>query len=152
MSGYLLSVIGVILLTSLLTVVIPQGKTSKIVAAISKLACIVAILMPIPSLLKGEETDFFGETIIETDEAYIKYCSEMRVREAEYNLQKQLREQYSERLDFSLYWGWEEENEPVIRVYRADIFCEELTEEERQSISVFLTETYGIEAAFYGKC
>ena len=46
MSGYLLGVIGMVLFCAVLTVVIPHGKTSKMVHAISRIACVVAILAP----------------------------------------------------------------------------------------------------------
>ena len=149
MSGYLLGVIGVVLISSLLTVVIPQGKTAKLVASLSKLACIVAILMPIPALLSGKEQSFFGETIIQTDDEYIKYLSEMRVREAESNLAAILRESYGDELEVALYWAWEGmDGEAQIHIYAASVYCSRLTDENRREISKLMQDTYGIEATF----
>ena len=47
MSAYLLSVVGTVLFSAILTMVTPEGKTSVIIKAATRLACLVVILFPI---------------------------------------------------------------------------------------------------------
>ena len=150
MSGYLLGVIGVVLFCSLVTIVLPHGKTASIVHNISRLACIVAILAPIPSYFVKGTSGFFQKNSIEADEEFIKYSSELRIREAEEGLQQVLCEKYGEGLQINLYWGWEKQgNEESICVYQISVsYPEQLKELKTQSES-YILENYGVATVFY---
>ncbi len=147
MSSYLLSIIGIVLFCSVLTVIIPKGKTAKIVNGMARLACIVAIVAPIPAYLSEESGAFFGKTSIETDEAFIKYCSELRVDEAAQTLEKTWREEYEKDLSVTLYWGWTEEQE--IEIYQANVYHRDLTQEEQTNIATYMQQTCGVQVVFY---
>ena len=77
MSGYLLSVVGIVLFTSILLAIVPTGKTSEIVKAIARLACVVTILAPIVQFFvsDGEFGTFFVESSIQTESTFIQYSS-----------------------------------------------------------------------------
>ena len=47
MSAYLLSIIGIVLLTAILSAVLPDGKTVKFIKGIAKLCCLAVILPPV---------------------------------------------------------------------------------------------------------
>lgn len=47
MSGYLLAIIGIVLLTGILSAVLPEGKTAKFIKGMTKLCCLAVILAPI---------------------------------------------------------------------------------------------------------
>ncbi|MFR1983862.1 MAG: stage III sporulation protein AF [Christensenellaceae bacterium] len=81
MSAYLLSIIGIVLLTAILSAVLPDGKTVKFIKGIAKLCCLAVILAPVLGFFK-EASDgkinfpfFSSETVIETDGAFIDYSS-----------------------------------------------------------------------------
>ena len=152
MSAYLLSVIGTVLICALLSIVLPEGKTSKMVFSASKVACVVAIVAPIPSLLSGSSMDFFGETSIETDVEFIKYCKELRIVEAQGTLEKELREKYGDGLTVTLFWGWDKQDgEEEIKVYRVDVAYQSLTESQKNEIYDFIYENYAVKTTFLAK-
>ncbi len=115
MSGYLLSVMGTVLLAALLTAITPDGKTSGLIKAIAKSACLLAIVAPIPSYLhsgksdeKSEQTEtIFLQTVIETDEDFIKYYSEMRIRATKQALERELEEKFSVKTSVELGWTYQ---------------------------------------------
>ena len=151
LSGYLLSIIGVVLFCSVLTVVLPQGKTGKIVGAMARLACIITILAPLPAYFNGNTDGFFQKTSIEMDEDFIKYCSELRIEEAQKNLENSLREKYDENVSVLFYWGWEDcEEGENIKVYQISVSSDCLTEEDKATISRDIKEDYGVEKVVYG--
>ena len=101
MSAYLLSIIGIVLLTAILSAVLPDGKTVKFIKGIAKLCCLAVILAPVLGFFK-EASDgkinfpfFSSETVIETDGAFIDYCSTKRIENAETELEKKLEETFS---------------------------------------------------------
>ena len=72
MNGYLISVVGTVLLCALLTAILPEGKTANLIKAVAKLACLVAIIAPVPAFLQQSSfgiidknlQNFFGENSI----------------------------------------------------------------------------------------
>ena len=114
MNGYLLSVIGTVLLAALLTSIVPEGKTSGLIKTIAKSACLLAIVAPIPSYLNSENSDeknaqsqtIFSQTVIETDEDFIKYYREMRIRATAQALETELKEKFSVETSVEFEWTY----------------------------------------------
>lgn len=104
---------GTILLSAILTALIPEGKTAGVIKGITRLACVLVIVAPIPAFLNAEKNDktgvnsqiFFTETVIQTDEDFIKYYSEMRITAAEQALEKEILEKFS--FSVEVTFGWE---------------------------------------------
>ena len=113
MSGYLLAIIGIVLLTGILSAVLPEGKTAKFIKGMTKLCCLAVILAPIlgffHKVATGGEINFpffSSETVIETDDAFIDYCSTKRIENAESELKKKLRETFSAEVEVTLLWEY----------------------------------------------
>lgn len=112
MSAYLLAIIGIVLLSSILSVVLPGGKTAKFIKGIAKLCCLAVILAPILSFFRGNGDGnikfpfFSSETVIETDDAFIDYCSTKRIENAEAELKKKLEETFSVEVEVTLLWEY----------------------------------------------
>ncbi len=158
MNAYLLSVIGTVLLCALLTAIAPEGKTAGAIKGIAKLACILIIISPILRFFQiganGTTEDeflniFFSENVIQPDEAFIKYYSEMRIRETETALEKEIMEKYSVSSEVSLQW--EQETQTVAGMYeeekiRITGLCvtvkEDINEEARKNMWEYLTKNY----------
>ena len=51
MSSYLLIIVGSVLLSAILTAVIPSGKTANVIKGVTKAVCLLAILSPVPDIL-----------------------------------------------------------------------------------------------------
>lgn len=112
MSAYLLAIIGIVLLSSILSVVLPGGKTAKFIKGIAKLCCLAVILAPILGFFRGNGDGnikfpfFSSETVIETDDAFIDYCSTKRIENAEAELKKKLEETFSVEVEVTLLWEY----------------------------------------------
>ena len=159
MNGYLLSIIGTVLICSVLTAVLPSGKTAGVIKGIAKLACVIAIIAPIPQFL-GAWGDFdtnseknaqqthenFSQSVIQTDESFIKYYCEMRVRHTEETLNAELAEKFSVQATTDIDWRFQEEsfvdsNEIVITKISVKL-QEEKTLEEKNAVRDYLTKNY----------
>lgn len=148
MNGYLLSVIGTVLVCSLLTAIAPEGKTSASVKGIAKLVCVLAIIAPVLRFFKTgsldvfndkNRQDFFWEEGIEAGDSFIQYYSEMRIRQAEEALEEELLKTYALNVEATLVWRMEEE----IRIEQICIKLPKNTGEEvKNNMWRYLTENY----------
>ena len=117
MSGYLLTVIGTVLLSSILTAIVPDGKTAGLIKSVARLACVVAIIAPILRFFQTGSVDtlvqnsevFFSETGIESEDSFIQYYSERRVRESESLLKQELESLFTEVKSVTITWSLDEE-------------------------------------------
>lgn len=111
MSAYLLSIVGVVLLSAVLSAVLPGGKTSKFIKGMTKLACLAVILAPVLDFFRGGDGEtnfpfFSSETVIQTDVDFIDYCSTKRIENAEEELGNALEENFSVRPEVTLLWEY----------------------------------------------
>ncbi len=157
MNGYLLGVIGTVLLCSLLTAIAPEGKTSAAIKGIAKLACALAILAPVLRFFQSGDIDVLlgageknsSQTVIRTDEAFIQYYSERRVEETEAALETELLEKYAVAVEVDLTWRFDEESLggkyslEKIKIERIHIqTVEQTTEEVKHQMQTFVAKTY----------
>ncbi len=154
MNGYLLGVMGTVLLCSLLTAIAPEGKTSAVIKGVARLACVLTIVAPVLSFFKEgklEENngEIFKESVIQTDVAYIQYYSEERVRETEIALINDLTEKGFEVKSVRLEWSLEKESfaeiysAEHIRILRICVSLPEgVSEEVKTEMCSYLTKNY----------
>ena len=124
LSGYLVSIIGTILICSILTAILPSGKTSGIIKGIAKLACVISIVAPIPQFMQ-KETAFdtttqnnninFLQSSIKTDKSFIEYYCEMRVKSAEEQLNVEIAEKFDVLANVEIDWCF-----PIGKQYDTD--------------------------------
>lgn len=153
MSGYLLSVVGIVLFTSMLLAIVPTGKTSEIVKAIARLACVVTILAPIVQFFvnDGEFGTFFVESSIQTESAFIQYSSKTRVEEVEKILEEKIEVEFGVPVDVDCIWRIEQTQEGMyegqnIRIEK--VFVKTKTEELsdwKKTVEAFIQKEYGCE-------
>lgn len=166
MSAYLLSVVGTVLISAVITALIPEGKTATLIRSIAKLACTVAILAPILNFFKTGDLDEGGELSqtttknfskisIQTDEEFIQYYCEMRVRETERALERELAKAYGVSVAVTLLW--ELKAEKVYSLYDGqEIFInavkiltqQEISAENQAKIREKCKKDYGCEVRF----
>ena len=118
MNGYILSVIGTVLVCAILTAIAPEGKTSGIIKASAKLVCLLAIVAPIikwsySQKYDGNGQEIFFETVIDTDEDFIKYYSELRIRSAEQEISQELQSKYAVETEVTLSWDMVKETQDL---------------------------------------
>ena len=151
MSEYLLGIIGTVLFSAFLTGILPNGKTSNMVKATTRLACLIVIVAPLLSFMNSGELfgENFKKTVIETDGGFIEYCSKISIENAEKTLSEHLTERYGGNFEVFLTWEILEENEGEynverIKITKITVICQEsaLTEERRTEIKKYLEERY----------
>lgn len=155
MNGYLLSIIGTVLVCAVLTAILPSGKTSGIIKGIAKLACVIAIISPIPQFLENgisskltnkKNTNKFAQTVIQTDESFIKYYCEMRVNNAETALNKEILEKFSMDVDSKMTWRFSNKDvydvDEVLITSIAIKMNDEASTEMNETIKNYVTQNY----------
>lgn len=157
MNTYLLRVLGAMILSALLTAILPSGKTSPLIVAVTRLLCVLAIVAPVFSFLKKgmivfEENnyeDFFSDSVIERQESFIEYYSYLRIQETEEALERELYERYAIDSEVVLSYTYERESmsdnyqEDDIKITKIIVSLEEETNKEViQSMWEYLTKQY----------
>lgn len=152
MSEYLLSVTGTILFCALLTAILPDGKTTNTVKGITKVACLLVIISPVFVFLndftKGEENSsvFFDKNSIETDEAFIKYYQELKIRDSEDALESELKSKFDIDTDITFLWSVMNESktkEDRIKIDKIEVkLTSNIGGEMKDTILVFLKNNY----------
>lgn len=149
MNGYLLCVIGTVLVCSILTAIAPEGKTSAVIKGVARLTCVLAIIAPVLNFLKSGDVsvfndknrqEIFSQEGIEEESAFIQYYSEMRISQTERALEAEIKEKYKVLAEVSLTWSRIEEE---IRIDKISVKLPPKTEEEvRKSMWEYLTKNY----------
>ena len=80
MTGWILSIVGMVLLVTLVEIMIPEGQTAKYIKGIVSLMVVYVVLIPIPHLLnaKIDINSFFNftEDRYQIDTAFIQIINE----------------------------------------------------------------------------
>ncbi len=157
MNSYLFSIIGVVLISSIVTSILPEGKMAGIVRSMTKLVCLFIIISPIFQFFqkgkRGEKGKFYQEifknSVIETDEEFIKYYSESTMLYMEDALEKEIFEKYA--LQVSIWMDWNYVTESVFDIYpqtkieikQINVSAEQkMDEEEKNILWEYLTQNY----------
>ena len=161
MNEYLLCVIGTVLLSAVLTAIAPEGKTASVIKGTAKLVCILAIVAPVMNffatgemqtekmLSTGENsTANFSQIGIQTDEAFIKYYSEMRIRQTQTALEEELLNDFNAKTTVLLDWERKifqsrRYEEGAVCITRINVTCKnEIGEEVKQKMWEHLKTNY----------
>jgi hypothetical protein len=159
LSGYLLSIIGIVTFSAVLSVILPDGKTNKLIKGIAKICTLSVLLAPVLSFFRsGSEGDgeikistFSSQFVIETDTAFIDYCSMKRIGNAETQLEKELFEVFSVETQITLIWEYAaaETAGTEIKITKAVIGAEEEIDGELAAkMKTHIAENYGCEVEF----
>ncbi len=113
MSSYVLSIIGTVILSSIFTLIIPEGKMSSTIKGVMKLVCVMVIVAPILRFFQeGKFPVFFGknsnekffESVIDANTNFIEYYSEMNIAQAETEMALEIKKIYGVDVAISLEW------------------------------------------------
>ena len=151
MNGYLLSIAGVVVLSAILSSVLPNGKTSGLIKSIMRMACILAIISPIITFFHSgslsvsgvKNSDaIFSQSVIEQEQAFIHYHSEMRIAETERALEKEILTQFSVETSVALSWELETDYD-LIKITQIRVITKEQKEREvLEKMWEYLTKNY----------
>ncbi len=158
MNGYLLSIIGTVLFSSFIVAILPEGKMSGTIKGVAKMVCLLAIIAPIPQYMQKQKNlknteevqNFFSITGIQSDVSFIQYYSEMRIKDAEQLLEREIQEKFSYQADVLLKIDDTYSGADAIDIKIACIcLCIPNAESEMEAqIQMYLVEKYGCEVLF----
>ena len=149
MKEYLLSIVGTVLFSALVTAVLPEGKSTGLIKGITRMICTLAIVAPVlqffqsgtQSLIKLEKSDaIFSQSVIDAESSFIHYYSELRIRETESALEQGIEEKYGIAVEVSMVWKQENEG-----IYIEKICVKTLERQEEEVLRImweYLTKNY----------
>lgn len=94
MSGYLLALLGVILLGVLVDIIIPSGSTSKYISGIFAIFVMFVMLSPVLTWIKKDYkiSEYFTNTDIELNEKLLYNINNSKLDALELEIQQQLQD------------------------------------------------------------
>lgn len=96
-----LTILGLAVVTTVAEMLLPQGKTRKVIRSVFATVAVLVIVTPIPGLLKNTGGGLGAEDGPSTDEGYLGYVESIKSDAAEKAVKEQLRKSgYSD--DFRL--------------------------------------------------
>ena len=108
MDAYILAVCGAVILSALVTIVLPEGKTGKFIGGILRLFCLLVMLTPLLALLQtGGSGDVFAEETgaeIAPDDSFVAYMFGRRADEEERAVRERLSEEFGVRSAVQIGW------------------------------------------------
>ena len=157
MSGYVIGVVGTVIISSILMMIVPEGKSTSIIKGMTKLACLVVLIAPIPKLLgdenffdvfRGESVEnvggFFENSGLNADETFIEYYCKLRVVETQTALEKEIYTQFQVSADVQISWEFAGETDvDGIKITKITVKSKATVEEEVQrKMCAYLTDSY----------
>lgn len=103
-SVYILSIVGVIVLSVILDLILPAGQINKYVKGIMSFVLIFVIASPLPNLIKNGIDFKYFFTDVEISEEYENTIKSQQVRTLENELEKLLKQKGIENVEIQV-WG-----------------------------------------------
>lgn len=94
LSGYLLSIVGVVMLTVLIDLILPDGKINKYIKSIVAIMVVAVIISPVAKLIKAD-FDFskiFASSNYQIDEAILDSITSKNIENYERELETRLKD------------------------------------------------------------
>ena len=93
MKTYILAIIGVVLLSAVVTIIAPGGKMGRFLKGATKLAILFVMLLPLRAVLSGDAISVSGGNMA-LDESYLEHCAKELSAEDAASIVLHLEEQY----------------------------------------------------------
>ena len=148
MKDYLISVGAVLILTSCITLILPDGKSSKVIKPIFTILILLVIIKPLTSI---KNFDFSFENNLENSfsyqNSYIDYTFQKRIELYKKNSNKIITELGVDGAKIDVLWEIKDDYELVIdkikidlsnAVYKENLQHIDITKEIKKSISNYL--------------
>ena len=109
MDAYILSVCGAVIISSLVTILLPDGKTGKFINGVLKLFCLLVILVPLFVFFKNGSCETAGsaaEGEISLDEEFIGDFYDEFANEEARAVEKKIEEELSVTVTAQIEWDF----------------------------------------------
>ena len=94
MKAYILSVVGAVLLSAVIAVIAPSGKTGKFLRGATRLVTLFVLLSPLKELLGETPLSVGSSSSLQADEEYLSYCARELAAEDEQAIGAWILEEY----------------------------------------------------------
>lgn len=102
-SGWILSIVGVVLLGVIIDIILPEGQVSKYIRGVVCLATVLVIISPLAKLgNKDFNIKNYISTEIELDEGMLVQINQSKAKNIEQSLEKLLQDKGYENIDVSI--------------------------------------------------
>ena len=111
MSAYILSVCGAVVLSSLVTIILPEGKIGKFINGILKIFCVFVMLVPLVnwvSDLRFNPPENSANSSVSLDEDYLHYFYEKQSEAVSIDIQKSVEKKFNIEVNVVTEWKKEE--------------------------------------------
>ena len=96
MKTYILSIAGVVLLTAIISIVVPNGKMGKFIQGMGKLLTLTVMIAPFATLFMKQKGELaFSSANIAADERYLVSCARILSERDEEEIKKALNDEIS---------------------------------------------------------
>ena len=110
-SAYLLSIAGIVILTTLFDLILSENKISKYIKSIMALVLIFVIVSPLPKLFKsGLNLNSFLEDSIKLNTNYNNVFNDEQIKVLEQNLSQKLKEEGFDCVKITIWADFDQNN------------------------------------------
>lgn len=150
LKAYILAIAGVILLSAVVSVLLPQGKMNGFIKGMAKLLVLAVIVTPFISYLQKGEFDFAANEI-NLDAAYLTESAALAATKTEEDIQIFLLEEYEIVAEASVTYSCGEylPEKITVKISAFGIFGEEEHIDSIAKIKTVIEERYGCTAEVY---
>ncbi len=110
MTGYILSVLGIVVAGVFIDVIIPSGQINKYIKSIYSIFVVAVLLTPLIKLVNGTEKLEFTYTNFEIDESLINYIHETKVNNLQNSISQTLEDNGLKNVDILINYSIKENN------------------------------------------
>lgn len=109
MKEYILAVCGSVVISALITLLLPEGKMGKFIGGILKLFCLLVMLMPLFQMFEkyrpwDGEVETSGE--YEPDENFLMQAFKLQAEMREREIEEEIAKEFSVDVDAELLWEY----------------------------------------------
>lgn len=112
MSAYILAVCGAVLIATLVTILLPEGKIGKFINGILRVFCVFILMLPIYSLVTQWTEDGFSPTTngkIELDNSFLEHNYAIWAKEKENQIKSIVENEFKITVTVLLDWTYARE-------------------------------------------
>ena len=112
MSGYVLSILGIVMAGVIIDIVIPSGAISKYIKGVYSIFVVIVLINPLVNILSKANSFSLNYNDYQANEKLLNYIFSSKTKELENRIEKELTEQGFENVDIVLVYSIE--NEEII--------------------------------------
>lgn len=150
MKTYILSIAGIILLSSVVSIIVPNGKMGSFMKGVMRLLILVVIVTPMISLMQSGELNFTLQNY-SMDESFLEYCVSIASSDDETYIAEFLFDEYGVIAEIKTVRSIDHYTIKKItaNVWDLGIFGQDEHIDNIGHIKMILEEKYGCEAEVY---